>query len=102
MLFESYELADPGILIGLDATNGTVVSKKPIVWTVYGRNMACLNAMRSCIFYNFHICSSTPNNDEILQQIVKNLFSLENLGIMKTESNIDSREDQRTNQINNQ
>lgn len=32
---ESYELADPGILIGLDATNGTVVSKKRIVWTVH-------------------------------------------------------------------
>ncbi|XP_055643693.1 uncharacterized protein LOC129779933 [Toxorhynchites rutilus septentrionalis] len=98
----SYHEVRPRILIGLKHANVTLVRRsregkqgEPIAvktnlgWTVFGVMPA--EQSTNMVHYTYHICSC----DGVLQQAVKDYFSLDSLGIAKLSHTFSSNEDER-------
>ncbi|XP_055632691.1 uncharacterized protein LOC129773142 [Toxorhynchites rutilus septentrionalis] len=98
----SYHEVRPRILIGLKHANITLVRRsregqqgEPIAvktnlgWTVFGVMPA--EQSTNMVHYTYHICSC----DGVLQQAVKDYFSLDSLGIAKLSHTFSSNEDER-------
>ncbi|XP_065080890.1 uncharacterized protein LOC135703571 [Ochlerotatus camptorhynchus] len=102
----SYTNVRPQILIGLKhASVGLVLKSKegsleqPIAvktrlgWTICG---GCDTSNTSnFVHYTFHACECSHQSDEDVHQMVKEYFSMDSLGIMKTSKDLLSTDDQR-------
>lgn len=102
---ESYEQVRPKILIGMKHVHVSVVlqcregkSGQPIAtktrlgWTVCGASYE--NSVPSFVHYSFHIgANSTP--DEDLHRAMKEYFSFDSMGVVKSAQSLLSSEDQR-------
>ncbi|XP_058811282.1 uncharacterized protein LOC131676179 [Topomyia yanbarensis] len=105
---ESYNEANPRILIGLDnATLGYAMksregqSNEPIAiktrlgWIVFG---SCVGEKNAGHYVNYHalqICQCNRETSEDLHELVKGYFALDSLGISKQSKLLLSHEDQR-------
>lgn len=103
---DSYRNIRPRILIGTKHAHLGLVMKnregefrQPIAvksrlgWTICGGNGLVQGA--NLHYYSFHICPCNSSSDDELHQAMKNYFSLDSLGVTKTDNVLVSVEDQR-------
>ncbi|XP_058828066.1 uncharacterized protein LOC131687975 [Topomyia yanbarensis] len=106
---ESYQDAQPRILIGMDNANLTlplkgkeggwcqpIVTKTRLGWIIHGGT----ESQEELVGYHSpQRCLCSGINDTVLQQTVNEYFSLENVGISKPKQSLASTEDQRAADI---
>ncbi|XP_053690797.1 uncharacterized protein LOC128739342 [Sabethes cyaneus] len=106
---ESYQAIQPKILIGIDNANLSyplkgkegkihepIATKTRLGWVIHG------GSDEDTVFVGHHswnLCSCSEKIDNLLNQSVRDYFSLEGLGISKTENIVASTEDKRAIQI---
>lgn len=102
---KSYERVRPRILIGMKHVHVSLVlqsregkpeqpiaTKTRLGWTVCGASYE--NRGSSMVHYTFHI-GTTATSDEDLHQAMKEYFSLDSMGVVKSNQSLLSSEDQR-------
>ncbi|XP_055590061.1 uncharacterized protein LOC129742214 [Uranotaenia lowii] len=103
---ESYKNVRPRLLIGIKHANITLVRKsregrpeQPLAvktrigWTVYGGGTG--DQSSSLVHYINHICSCKPERDDNLESLLKQYFSIDNMGIVPPTPPPRSTEDER-------
>lgn len=105
---EEYHDVSPKILIGLDNwslgiptkakegdINQPVATKSRLGWCVYGR--CGVDIKQLSVHHSFHSCEC--DRDDVVQQMVKNHYALESLGVVKPEKIIESADIEQAHHI---
>ncbi|XP_062538103.1 uncharacterized protein LOC134206403 [Armigeres subalbatus] len=109
---ESYHDVSPRILIGLDNARlgHTIKSREgkdhePIAvktrlgWIVFGNSTSQENAERYVNYHSTQVCECNRDSDEDLHKGVKAYFSLDSLGVVKSDKALVSQQNQRAQML---
>ncbi|XP_055623761.1 uncharacterized protein LOC129767164 [Toxorhynchites rutilus septentrionalis] len=108
---ESYKNVQPRLLIGIDNANLTfplkgregkmhepIATKTRLGWIIHGGSET-IDALVGYHRHSVQPCPCSEQSDEMLQQAVRDYFSLDSLGVYKSEKRLVSSEEQRAQEI---